>query len=77
MWLLLLWQVSKTRNLSANGLNVQVLLDLLRLDLWCEGEGVHQELSQSRAWLCLLVQHVRDVVAHSLQHLEHLLNSPL
>lgn len=46
---------------------VEVALDICNIDLWCEGEGVHEELAESVVWLALLVQNVGDVLGDALE----------
>jgi len=53
-----------------NDCNVQVALNVGGLDLGCQAECVHQELTQRRRWLGLLVQHVVNVVGDALEHVQ-------
>lgn len=57
--------------------DVQVPFNVGRVDLWCEGKGVHEELAKSRRGLGLLVKDVVDVVGDALKHLQNLLDGAL
>ena len=69
--------VSERYTIYRQGQNIQVTLDVLSVDLGSQRKSVHQELSQSRARLGLLVQNVADVVRDTLNHLENLLDGAL
>lgn len=57
--------------------NIQVPLDVRGVDLGCQAERIHQELSKRRRRLGLLVQHVVDVVRDALEHIQDLMHSAL
>lgn len=69
--------VSKCCSQDEQQSNIQVTLNVLRVDLGSQRQGVHQELAQSRAGLGLLIQNVAHVVGDTLNHLEDLLNGAL
>lgn len=69
--------VSERYTRYRQGQNIQVTLDILSVDLGSQRKSVHEELTQSRAGLGLLVQNVADVVGDTLNHLENLLDGAL
>lgn len=56
---------------------VQVALNVCSIDLGSKGQGVHEELAECARRLCLLVQHVVDVIRHALEQLQDLLRRAL
>ena len=56
---------------------VEVALDIGNIDLWCEGEGIHEELTESVVWLALFVQNVGDVLGDALEEVQGVLNGAL
>ena len=57
--------------------NVQIALNIGGIDLGCQAEGVHQELTQRGRGLCLLVEDVVDVVRDALEHVQDVLDGAL
>lgn len=75
MWLLL-QAVSISRSNQGKG-NIQVALNVCRVDLRRQRQGIHEELAKGAGRLGLLVQNVVDVVGNALKHLQDLLNGAL
>lgn len=77
MWLLLRHVSTLGGNKAAVGVHVQIALDVGRVDLGGQGEGVHEELAEGARRLGLLVQDVVDVVGDAVEHLQDLLDGAL
>ena len=75
----LLWQVTLAegeRYKWGDG-DVQITLNVDGLNLWRQAEGVHEELSQRRRRLGLLVQDVVNVVGDALEHVQDVCDGAL